>query len=234
MGYKQSLEEKKRQAVYERHEAKKPTYTSPMSGEISKLYEQISQRKPFSYDFDADELYQRYKDSAMEQGKLAMQDAMGQASAMTGGYGNSYAQTVGNQAYQGYMQQANDMIPELYQMAYDRYTREGADLYDRYNAAVSRENAEYGRYLDQMDQWNTDRGYLFEESESDAAENNEFGMGYSQLEDLASTVRNAIAGGATREEIMSALKNGLETGEILPREYELLMNTFLRRTAELN
>ena len=82
----------------------------------------------FSYDFNADALYQQYKDKYIQQGKMAMADTIGQASAMTGGYGNSYAATVGNQAYQASLQNLNDIIPELYQMAYDRYNQEGQDI----------------------------------------------------------------------------------------------------------
>jgi hypothetical protein len=74
----------------------------------------------FKYDLNGDALYQQYKDKYTQQGKLAMADAMGQASALTGGYGNSYAATVGNQAYQAYLGQLNDVIPELYQLAYDQ------------------------------------------------------------------------------------------------------------------
>ena len=70
--------------------------------------------RKFAYDLDADALYQQYKDQYINQGRLAMQDAMGQASALTGGYGNSYAATVGNQAYQSYLTQLNNVIPELY------------------------------------------------------------------------------------------------------------------------
>lgn len=84
--------------------------------------------KGFSYDLAGDALFQQYKDNYMKQGQMAMQDTMGRAAAMTGGYGNSYAATAGNQAYQAYLGQMNNAIPEFYQMAYDRYRQQGADL----------------------------------------------------------------------------------------------------------
>lgn len=87
-------------------------------------------RDPFSYDFNADALYQQYKDMYMQQGKVAMQDAMGQAAAMTGGYGNSYAATVGNQAYQEHLGKLNEVIPELYQLALNKHNQEGQDMLD--------------------------------------------------------------------------------------------------------
>lgn len=51
---------------------------------------------------------------------------------MTGGYGNSYAASVGNQAYQASLQDLNDVIPELYQLALDRHNMGKQDLYNQY------------------------------------------------------------------------------------------------------
>ena len=48
-------------------------------------------REDFQYDVNADALYQQYKDRYVELGKDAMEDTMGQAAALTGGYGSSYA-----------------------------------------------------------------------------------------------------------------------------------------------
>ena len=93
---------------------------------------QIEEREPFSFDVNSDPLYEQLKDQYIQQGQMAMMDTMGQAAAMTGGYGNSYAQTVGQQAYNQYIGQLNDAVPELYGMAYDKYAQEGQDLYDKY------------------------------------------------------------------------------------------------------
>ena len=96
----------------------------------------------FSYDLNADVLYQQYKDNYINQGKQAMVDTMGQAAAMTGGYGNSYAATVGNQTYQGYLSNLNNMIPQLQQMALDRYNAESNRLNENFNIlGVDRQNA---------------------------------------------------------------------------------------------
>lgn len=71
----------------------------------------------FSYDLNADMLYQNALDNYMMLGNQAMVDATANAAALTGGYGNSYAASVGNQAYQNYITQANNMIPQFQQMA---------------------------------------------------------------------------------------------------------------------
>ena len=91
-------------------------------------------REDFQYDVNADALYRHYKDQYTQLGKRAMQDTMGQASALTGGYGSSYAQNVGQQAYQSYLSKADDVIPTLYQLAYDRYRDKGDRLYKTYQS----------------------------------------------------------------------------------------------------
>ena len=92
--------------------------------QLNEIMDKILNREKFSYDLNGDALYQQYKDKYLQQGKMAMEDAIGQASTMTGGYGNSYAQSVGQQAYQAQLENLNDIVPELWQMAYDRYNQE--------------------------------------------------------------------------------------------------------------
>ena len=141
--------------------ANKPgAYQSQWQTQLNDTIDKILNREAFSYDLNGDALYQQYKDKYIQQGKLAMGDAIGQASAMTGGYGNSYAQSVGQQAYQAQLQNLNDIVPELYQMAYDKYNQEGQDLYNQYAMLGAEEDRDYGIYRDQMADWLTERDYL--------------------------------------------------------------------------
>ena len=120
--------------------------------QLSQLYDQVMNRDKFRYDMNGDALYQQYKDRYQNMGKQAMMDTMGNATALTGGYGSSYATTAGNQAYQQYLQQLNDIVPELYQQAYNRYNQEGADLMNRYNMA-------YGLHRDAVSDWEGERDF---------------------------------------------------------------------------
>lgn len=108
----------------------------------------ILNREPFEYDINADALYQQYKDQYIRNAQLASKDAMGRASAMTGGYGNTYAQSVANQAYNEQMNALDDRIPELYNAAYDRYQAEGTDLRNNLALLQNAYNTEYGEYRD--------------------------------------------------------------------------------------
>lgn len=134
----------------------KPTYTSQWGDTLNTLANDILNRKKFSYDLNGDALYQQYKDKYINQGRLAMADTIGQASAMTGGYGNSYAVTAGNQAYQSSLQNLNDIVPELYQLALDKYNADGQELYNQYGLISDRENTEYGKYRDSVTDWDND------------------------------------------------------------------------------
>lgn len=132
-----------------------PIYANSYEDEIRDVYNKIVNREEFTYDVNADALYNQYKDQYVSLGKLAMQDTMGQAAAMTGGYGNSYAASVGNQAYQSYLSQLNQVVPELYGMAYDRYRQEGQDLLNQYNMLGDMRDTEYNQYLNELTQyWN--------------------------------------------------------------------------------
>ena len=127
---------------------------------VKTALDKILNREKFTYDLNGDALYQQYKDQYINLGRLAMQDTMGQAAALTGGYGNSYAATVGNQTYQGYLQKLNDVVPELYQLALNQYNQEGADLQNQYSMLANQYNTEYGEYRDTVSDWESQRDYL--------------------------------------------------------------------------
>ena len=141
--------------------AQKPSaYQSQWQTQLDDTIKKILGREKFSYDLNGDALYQQYKDKFTQQGKMAMMDTMGQAAAMTGGYGNSYAQSVGQQAYNAQLENLNDVVPELWQMAYDQYNQEGQDLYNQYSMLGAQEEKDYGRHRDSVTDWQTERSYL--------------------------------------------------------------------------
>lgn len=115
------------------------------SDKIDNLMNQITNRQPFQYDADTDTLFQNSLQSAMRDGKVAMQDTMGQAAALTGGYGSTYATSAANQAYNGYIQDAYKNLPDYYNLAMEAYNREGQDLYNQLGAYQDLDNAEYNR-----------------------------------------------------------------------------------------
>lgn len=112
------------------------------AGQLQSLLSQILNRPNFEYDLNADMLYQQYRDQYQRAGQQAMADTMGQAATMTGGYGNSYAASAGNQAYQQYLTQLNNIVPELYDRAYKRYNQEQSDLMNQYSLLMNAQQYE--------------------------------------------------------------------------------------------
>lgn len=137
----------------------KPEYESKYQQTLDTLMGTIANRKEFSYDFNKDPLYQQYKDNYTKLGKEASMNAVANASAMTGGYGNSYAVTAGAQANQQYLTQLNNMIPQLAQAAMDKYQMETQNLYNQYGMYGDAEDRNYGQYRDKVSDWMADRDY---------------------------------------------------------------------------
>ena len=145
--------------------ASKPgAYQSPWQSQLNDVIQKIMNREEFSYDLNGDALYQQYKDQYTTQGKMAMMDTMGQAAALTGGYGSSYGQNVGQQAYQGHLQQLNDKIPELYQLAMNQYNQEGQAMKDQASLLGAMEDQEYGRYRDSVSEYYTELDRLTDDA----------------------------------------------------------------------
>ena len=142
---------------------KKPgAFTSQWEQSLNDTINKIQNREKFTYDLNGDALYQQYKDRYIQQGQMAMMDTIGQAAALTGGYGNSYATTAGSQAYQGYLQGLNDKVPELYQLALDQYNREGDDLYNQYSLLSDRYNQDYGMHRDAVSDYYNDKSMAYD------------------------------------------------------------------------
>lgn len=136
-------------------------YSSQYADRLKSLQNQIDSKSKFSYDVNTDPLYQQYKEQYINLGKLAMNDTMGQAAALTGGYGNSYAQAVGNQAYQQYLTKLNDVVPQLYGMAMDKHNMDVQSLYNRYNMYNDAETKDYSKYRDAVADYQANRNFLY-------------------------------------------------------------------------
>ena len=160
-------EEKRRQnqyavngdAVYDRLTGTRPTYAGTYDQQLNDLYNRLSNRPGFQYDVTKDPLYQQYKGQYIQQGKMAMKDTMGQAAGLTGGYGSSYGQQVGQQAYDAYLQKLGDVVPDLYNSAYQKYSDEGDNLLRQYSLLAQQRDDEYNRYQNDLANWENERAW---------------------------------------------------------------------------
>ncbi|MBR5572136.1 MAG: peptidoglycan-binding protein [Oscillospiraceae bacterium] len=132
-------------------------YTSAFDDQLAALYEEMNSREAFSYDPAADAAFQSYLKRYARQGKAAMEDTVAQGAHLSGGYGSSYAQSAGAQAYNDYLARLSDVLPQLQEAAYRRYTDEGAALLESYKLLSSRDEADYEKYLQRLKAWQSER-----------------------------------------------------------------------------
>lgn len=143
-----------------------PVYGGQYDQQIQDIYQQIVNRKKFSYDAASDPLYQQYKQQYTQQGQQAMRDTMGQAAALTGGYGSSYGQAVGQQQYDAYLQRLGEVLPETYSMALNQYNAEGDALTNQYAMLNDMATTDYNRYRDQLGDWQYDEALRRQDEET--------------------------------------------------------------------
>lgn len=110
-------------------------------------YKDLYDREEFSYDVNKDAMYDKLVQDYAENASKAAEDAMGRAVSLTGGYGNSYAQQVGQQTFQDYMGGLDAEADKLYDRALDRYLLQGDLLKEKYDLATDKVNEKYTEYL---------------------------------------------------------------------------------------
>lgn len=134
------------------------------SDQVKDMMDKIMNREKFSYDVDNDQLFQQALSSAMNSGKTAMQDTIGQASALTGGYGSTYATTAGNQAYNAFIEDAYKNLPQYYQMAMEAYQMEGDEMYRQFGMVSELDDKEFNRNIAAYDATYQHRNQMYNEA----------------------------------------------------------------------
>ena len=195
-----------------------PVYDDSAARQQSALYEQIAQRGPFRYDAAKDPLYRLTRDRAVQNGRMAMKDAMGQAAALTGGYSSSYGQALGQQQYDASLRSLADALPALYEQAYGMYQAEGDALRQQAEALGRQADRDYDRYRDQVGDWTRERQWQ-QEQENAAYDRRD--DAYTRLYALIS----ATGYWPDEEE--------LEASGMSEAAAEALRNEYLRKTGQL-
>jgi len=145
------------EAAYEEYDALRRAqpeeYRSPFAVQLAQLYDRIAGRDPFRYNAQEDETYRGYAQQYARQGRRAMEDTMGRAAALTGGYGSSYASVAASEAYAGYLSELNDLVPELEENKRRAYETESQALERQYELLSSQDAAAYEQYRSSYDRW---------------------------------------------------------------------------------
>ena len=164
--YKRNEQNKPKKFVYD---VPKPTFDYDDT-DVRKYYDQLLNRKDFTFDINNNALYNQVKDNYTKQGQLAMMDTVGQAASMTGGYGNSWAVSAGQQAYQQSLDKINEAVPEIYQLALEQYQMEGQNLLDKYGLAAGERDNAYGIYRDERADYYTERDFAYGQHRDDVVD----------------------------------------------------------------
>ena len=144
-----------------------PVYNNQYAEQQQALLDAIINLPDFSWSKEEDPQWSSYKKSYLREGDRATANALGQAAAASGGRPSTAAVTAATQAGDYYATQLNDIIPTLYQQAYDRYLNEYNMSLQDLNAVNNQEQLDYAKYLDQLGQYNTDRNFAYNQYLSD-------------------------------------------------------------------
>lgn len=160
--YKQSDALTAAQKQLAEFETQKPAeYSSQYTEQIDALVDKILNGEKFSYDVSEDALYDLYQEQYVTKGKMAMADTAAQAAALTGGFGSSYGTTAAQQAYQQYLTELNDIVPELHDRAYQKYQDEKNAEVQNLAILQGLDESDYGRYRDDVGDYYNERDYLY-------------------------------------------------------------------------
>lgn len=147
MAYSLSETEKKKKE-YEAAKSNRPSEFQSKYNDIRlEMLDKIANREDFSYDPLTDEVYNIYKESYAAAGKKAMKEAAASAASLTGGFGSSYGARASADAYNDYLSRSGEILPELYEMALKRYSR-NAENEDKLMALYN------GLYSEEVDNYN--------------------------------------------------------------------------------
>lgn len=139
-----------------------PTYENAFAQQQKDLLDRILNREDFAWSKETDPQWSSYKKSYLREGDRATANALAKASAASGGRPSSYAVNAATQAGDYYATKLNDVIPTLYQQAYERYLDEYNMKLKDLNAVNQQEQLDYAKYLDRLGQFNTDRGFAYQ------------------------------------------------------------------------
>ena len=140
-----------------------PTYNNRYQETLDELLGQVQNYGPFTWSKEEDPAYSAYAKQYRREGQRATADAMAQAAALTGGQVSTAAATAASQAGDYYAGQLADVIPQLYENAYQRYLSDYSLLADQLGQVRQAEQLDYAKYLDELGQYNADRNLSYDQ-----------------------------------------------------------------------
>lgn len=177
-----------------------PTFNSSYLDQLNALARQLNS---MNYeDWTKGSQYQSLADRYGNNGRMSMQDVLGQVAARTGGLASSYATTAAQQQYNQYMAQLEEVARQM-------YSQERGDIMDTANLYRNLANDEYGRYRDSLADYN-DRLAAAQRAARSAYSGSRY-SGTTSIDRLKSRSGNGGSGGSDNARYSSSTALNLAT-----------------------
>lgn len=177
-----------------------PTFNSSYLDQLNALARQLTS---MNYeDWTKGSQYQSLADRYGNNGRMSMQDVLGQVAARTGGLASSYATTAAQQQYNQYMAQLEGVARQM-------YSQERGDIMDTANLYRNLANDEYGRYRDSLADYN-DRLASAQRAARSAYSGSRY-SGTTSIDRLKSRSGNGGSGGSDNARYSSSTALNLAT-----------------------
>lgn len=121
-------------------------YAQRYEGDKDRILGQIENREKFSYNPDDDAAFGAIKRQKEAEADKAYKDAYARLAAQNGGEVPADMMMALENIRQNIIDSADSYIPQLQQMAYNKYSDELGELYNRYGLMENRDDADYNRF----------------------------------------------------------------------------------------
>lgn len=189
-----------------------PTYNSEYMDTLNELAKQLIS---MNYDdWTKGSQYQALADRYGNNGRMSMQDVLGQVASRTGGLASSYATTAAQQQYNQYMAQLEEVARQM-------YSQDRSDLLDNANLYRNLANDEYDRYRDSLADYNAQKAAAQAAARSSAQTKNnsadyqfDFTAGTGpRIENSGNKVKATGSGVASFSDIQRTISGRLYAGD---------------------
>lgn len=129
------------------------TYADQLNDAVSKT------GRKYEYDWNTDQLYQDYKNTYMTEAQKARANVINAGKGLTGGFQDTYVESVADQRYSDYLTEINRLAPAFENLAYAQHQMEEENALKQAQMVGMMDNNEYAQYRDALNDLYRMRNY---------------------------------------------------------------------------
>ena len=146
----------------------KPYYKSKNSKQTKQRLNDLLNQKKYAYDASSDSVYSDYAGNVRANARTAATQSAAYGNRVNAG--DTYSDRVSNQSMHRYTSNINEKVPELAQLDFQKYQANRQNDFNALNALAKKEQVEYGRYRDDMNQYWKEREFELQKAKAAAAD----------------------------------------------------------------